>query len=232
VADNGLGAAVHVIAKKSTEVAIGADLPARADLLVSEIFSSELLGEGVLPSIEDAKRRLLAPGARVIPAAGSVMCALFGGEGIRENIQVGQVCGFDLSRFNAIASQKRFLHRGDLGLDLLSEPAEAFAFDFMAQDYFPAERRTLRLPVRVAGRCDGVVQWIRLRMRDDIVFENAPSSRSRASGWQQCLYRFADPIELRPGQTVVLCAAHNRSSVWFFLEGREFTAGGSGMLGG
>jgi type III protein arginine methyltransferase len=70
VADNGLAPPVTVIGKKSTKLEIGTDMEERADLLVSEILSSEFLGEGVLGSIEDAKRRLLKPGpASSRPAA-------------------------------------------------------------------------------------------------------------------------------------------------------------------
>ena len=44
------------------------DMAVRADVIVSEIFDSELLGEGLLPSLRDACSRLLAPGGVVIPA--------------------------------------------------------------------------------------------------------------------------------------------------------------------
>jgi len=43
-------------------------LPRRADLLVSELLDSTLLAEGLLPTVRDAWRRLLQPGARVVPA--------------------------------------------------------------------------------------------------------------------------------------------------------------------
>jgi protein O-GlcNAc transferase len=42
---NDLTSFIRVIPKKSTEIQVGGDLPQRANLLVSEIFSSELLGE-------------------------------------------------------------------------------------------------------------------------------------------------------------------------------------------
>lgn len=221
VAANGLRSSVNVVAKISTDLEVGVDLPRRANLLVSEILASELLGEGVLSSIEDAKRRLLEPGAAIIPAAGSVVCALFGGDAIRQHIMVDQVAGLDLGRFNSIASQKRLIYRDDLAIELMTEPTAAFEFEFMKCDYFPAERRTLRIPVTAAGRCWGVAQWIRLRLDDSHLYENHPATKSPTSSWQTCLYRFATPVDVRPGQTAVICAAHNRSAVWFFLEGIE-----------
>ncbi len=49
----------------STDLAVGwsADMPARADVIVMEIFDSVLLGEGVLPTMADAAARLLADGS-------------------------------------------------------------------------------------------------------------------------------------------------------------------------
>jgi len=72
IADNGLSHRINVLAKVSNDLKVGAELEHQADILVSEVLSSELLGEHVLPSIEEARRRLLKPGGRVIPASGSV----------------------------------------------------------------------------------------------------------------------------------------------------------------
>lgn len=221
VAANGWESSVSVIAKMSKDVVIGVDLPQRANLLVSEILSSELLGEGVLASIEDAKRRLLEPNAKIIPATGSVVIALFGSDAIKKNMMVDDVLGFNLSGFNAIASRKRYVHRHDLDIGLLTDSTEAFMFDFVQHDYFPAERKTLRIPITVAGCCYGVAQWIRLKLDDTVTFENHPSIKTPASSWQTCFYRFPAPIHVHPGQTAIICAAHNRSAAWFFWEGLE-----------
>jgi len=218
---NDLSSLIRVIPKKSTEIQVGSELPQRANLLVSEIFSSELLGEGVLSSIEDAKRRLLTRDAIIIPAVGKIVFALFGGEGVKKSIYVDEVCGFDLSKFNDISSQKRMLYRNDLDVNLLTEDTEGFAFDFTKQDYFPNESKIVRLPIIANGRCYGAIQWIRLQMDDDIVFENHPSIKAEASGWQQCLYRFPAPVDVVAGQTAVITVAHNRAAVWFTLDSVE-----------
>lgn len=224
IQDNQLQASIQVIAKKSTDIAIGAnkqsELPQQADILVSEIFSSELLGEHVLPSLEDAKRRLLKPQGRVIPAAGSILIALFTGDDIRRNLMVDNSFGFDLQRFNSIVSKKRMIARNDLNITLLSDSIEAFRFDFEAEDDFPAHSKSLRIPVTAAGICYGVVQWLRLDMTSDqnIVFENHPSQKSTVSNWQQCAYLFDAPIDVNIGQTVIVNAAHNRAVPWFYLD--------------
>ena len=221
IADNLLTSSIRVIPKKSTELQVGSELPQRANLLVSEIFSSELLGEGVLPSIEDAKQRLLTPDARIIPASGSIVFALFGGDEIKKNIMADQVCGFDLRKFNAIVARKQLCYRNDLAIDLLTGTAEAFSFNFAQQDHFPNESKTVHLPIEASGRCYGIIQWIRLHMDDRHLFENHPSLRAASSSWQQVIYPFPAPIDVVAGQTAVISVAHNRTSVWFYFEGLE-----------
>ncbi len=224
IKDNKFEKTIKVIAKKSTDIEISAekdnDMPEQADILVSEIFSSELLGEYVLPSLEDAKRRLLKPQSKVIPAAGSIMIGLFTGDDIRQNLIVDDSFGFNLQRFNSVVSKKRMIARNDLNIELLSDGIEAFNFDFEGDDYFPAQSKSLRITVKTAGRCYGLVQWMRLDMNGDqkVMFENHPSQTSKISNWQQCTYLFDEPIDVKAGQAVIINAAHNRAVPWFWLD--------------
>jgi hypothetical protein len=61
---NGLAHRITVIRGWSTEV----KLPERADVLVSELIGNDPLAEGVLGLTKDALRRLLKPGARLVPS--------------------------------------------------------------------------------------------------------------------------------------------------------------------
>lgn len=218
---NGLDKRINVISKRSNDVAVGVNLTDKADILVSEIFSSELLAEKVLPSIEDAKRRLLKQDAHVIPAAGSIMVALFGGDDIRSNLIVEDSCGFNLRPFNSIVAKKQFIYRNDLHIDLLTDDIEAFRFDFQNDAFFPSQEKVLRIPIKFSGRCYGIVQWIRLQMDRDIIFENHPSAKTPASSWQLCTYILPSPFDVKANQTALVSSIHNRINPWFSLEGFE-----------
>jgi tetratricopeptide (TPR) repeat protein len=220
IADNKLEKTINVIAKKSTDINIDEGLDTKADILVSEIFSSELLGEHVLPSLEDAKKRLLKPQGKVIPAAGSIMIGLFTGENIRRNLLVDDAFGFNLQGFNKIVSKKRMIARNDLDIELLSDGVAAFSFDFEGESTFPAQTKMIEITVKSAGLCYGLVQWMQLDMNGDqkVMFENHPSQTSKVSNWQQCAYLFDAPIEVKAGQTVVVNAAHNRAVPWFYFN--------------
>jgi len=218
VADNGYEQSIKVISKRSAEIHVGEDLPRKADILVAEIFSSELLGEQVLPSIEDAKRRLLAPQGLVIPSAGSIMIALFGGGELTRNVVVEDSFGFNLQRFNALISEKQVTARTDLKVQMLSDDVEAFRFEFQSDASFPGETRQLSIPITAPGRCYGIIQWIRLQMHENIRFENHPAETSPVSNWQHCTYVFAKPIDVKPGQVAMVSASHNRIVPWFCLD--------------
>ncbi len=218
IKDNQFENTISVISKKSLDIEIGVEISEQADILVSEIFSSELLGEHVLPSLEDAKRRLLKPQGQVIPAAGSIMIALFTGDDIKRNLIVDDSFGFNLQRFNSVVSNKRMIARNDLEIELLSDGIAAFDFDFESNDYFPSETKSVLITVKTAGRCYGIVQWMRLDMAKgkNIVFENHPSQTSKVSNWQQCAYLFDAPIDVVVGQLVTINAMHNRAVPWFY----------------
>ena len=219
IAENGLAQRIRVISKKSTEAAVGTDLPGVADILVSEVFSNEFLAEGVLSSIEDAKRRMLIPSPRIIPAAGSIMIALFGGDDIGSNLVVEDCCGFNLRHFNSVINRKHVVTRNDLKIELLTEDVEAFRFDFEKESFFPPQEKTLRIPVRTPGRCLGIIQWIRMEMGTELMFENHPSVKAPASGWQHCVYKFETPVNLEKNQIATVAAAHDRLVPWFSLIG-------------
>lgn len=212
---NGLQDRITVVSKPSYALQLGEDLPEKADILVHEIFSSELLGEQVLPALEDAKARLLAPGGLVLPARASIMIALVSGAELGNELHVEKAFGFDLSPFNAIYPKKRPIHREDLPRVLLSADVEAFHFDFVGQSRFPPEKKQLEIPVTTAGLCYGVIQWIRFDFGHGIFFENHPSQRRAVASWQHTIYRFLQPLQLQAGAVVKVSAAHDRSRPWF-----------------
>jgi type II protein arginine methyltransferase len=88
VAANGLADRVKVIAKRSADLRIGPDLQEPAEILVSEVFGSAVLNEHVIPTVEDARARLLRPGATVIPSGARVRVYLAGGAALESHLFV------------------------------------------------------------------------------------------------------------------------------------------------
>ena len=214
---NGFDNSVKVIAKASKDISIGEDLTEKADLIVSEVISNEFLGEGVLDTVEDAKKRLLAPGGRMIPEAGCIMINLVGGEAIGKKLYIGKVLGFNLEPFNKIKPRKISIDQQMNSVELLTNDAIAFQFDFQEKDEFPREVKTLELKVQKTGKCFGIIQWVLLRLVDDIIFENHPVKQVAESAWHPMFYPFYKPLNLLKNQVIHIQATHNRTSANFKL---------------
>ncbi|HYE27103.1 MAG TPA: 50S ribosomal protein L11 methyltransferase [Allosphingosinicella sp.] len=196
VALNGLDAAVRVIGRKSTELD-PEEIGGPADLIVAEIVSNDLLGEGVLPVMEDAVRRLLKPGGAIVPAAGAAMVALARWTGLEEALS--DVSGFDLSPFSTLAGIPHRLEVDDRRLSLSSEAAALFEFPFASGGPWRGGRATVALTATAPA--NGIVQWIRLRMDEDGVYENRPGHEA-ASCWAALFTPFDPAREAQPGEIV------------------------------
>ena len=208
IAANGLSDRIHLLPMKSTDVVVGRDMPERADLLVSEILSSEFIGEGVAPALRHAHAELLKPGAASIPRGGAVMAFLVGGEEFGRHFFVGQSAGFDLSAFNALRPEVASLHFQNHRFEAMSEKTAVLrlAYPFAEE---PPQTFSVRFPVVRSGRCFGVGQWISIELDGEVSFANDPTADTggEPSGWQHIFYPFERPLEVEAGQTVEVAVA-------------------------
>ncbi|MDX2222805.1 MAG: tetratricopeptide repeat protein [Rhodospirillaceae bacterium] len=221
VAHNGLGGRITVLDKASWELAVGAGLPRPADVLMAEIFSAQLLSEDVIPSLEDAKARLLAPGGVVIPAMGVMRGALVDSDQLAQLTRVGHVEGFDLSAFNTFSPPLMNLEAPNTVLTWLSDPVDLFAFDFQNEDRWPRAENEVAVAVTRSGLCQGVVQWLWLALDDATTYENPPLGPKglRTPHWTPLLYTFPEAQALTAGQTVTLRVVHDRKGARVDLAG-------------
>ena len=212
IAANGLSDRIALHARHSDQLEVGRELAARAEVLVTETFSSGVLSESVLVTLEHARRHLLTPDAAVIPRRAEAHGYLVAGEAIEAHLFAPRHAGFDLSPFDLFAPSKVGLHLDRLRHEVLSDDFEIFAFD-LTQTSFTAERRALTVTATRPGRCVGVAQWLRLDLDAETTYENRPTAEAGANGWMHVLYRFAAPVELKAGDEVRLLASHNRTAM-------------------
>jgi type II protein arginine methyltransferase len=211
IALNGHAEAITVVARPSAELVPGRDLPAPADILVSEILSSDLLAEGVLDTFEDAQRRLLRPGASIIPRAASAIGCLVESPVLANYAGVTRAAGFDVSPFAALAAQRLPVH-GRMGQwRRLSPDLELLRLDLTQPRHDPA-LAPLAIPVLADGVALGVLQWMHLDLAPGIAFANHPESAGDG-GWMPILHSFPRPIPVRAGGSLALMAGHDRSSL-------------------
>lgn len=211
IAANGYREQIDIFEKPSTELSVGREMKARADILISEILSSDLLAEDVLKTFEDAHARLVREDAIVIPRAAAAMGCLVASETLSNYAHVGEVSGFDVSQFNALAPLRLPVHGTMTEWTRLSDDFEIAAVDLTAHKHAAALRK-ISVPVQADGTAVGVVQWMKVDLIEGVVFDNHPDGY-HDGGWLQVLHTFPQPVEVRAGTSLAMLVGHDRTSL-------------------
>ena len=208
---NGFGDRITVVGKSSADLIVGEDMAERADILISEILSSDLLAEHVLPTFEDARRRLLRDDAIIIPARVSAMGCLVESAVLERYSQVGHVSGFDVSAFNALAPQRLPVHGKMTAWRRLSADTALLTLDLTSGDNLPGTT-ILSIEAQEDGDAVGILQWMKVELSPGCDFSNHPDGYSEG-GWLQILHPFERTRRVRKGERVEIAAGHDRSSL-------------------
>ena len=204
VAANGLSERIGVVGRRSALLEVGRDLPEAADVLIMEIFDTVLIGEGVLPSLADARRRLLKPGARVLPQGGRLYAAAVEVPVLRRLNPIRQVAGFDLGGFDVFrnpAGEMTELSREEHRL--LTDPFPLFDFDF--REAVPgAGQKRLDVAAAAAGSVHAAAVWYDLHLDGAITVSTAPGTKG--NHWAQALSFLPADIPVKPGDKLAVHA--------------------------
>lgn len=214
VARNGFAHRITVIDKHSKDVDVG-ELDGPVDILVSEIVSNEMLGEGVLPAMEDAIARLVKPGGIIIPAQGTIRVALAHLADFPRTI--GTVSGFNLSAFDDLREPNFRIPTNRRGLTLASDAVDLFAFDFTSTAPWSGDRAQATL--RATGQpANGLVQWITLDMDGVTAYENRPSTEAPPSAWAAVFHAFETMLDPQDGQDIPVLGQHDMANVRLWID--------------
>jgi type II protein arginine methyltransferase len=214
VARNGYADRVKVVAKHSGDLKLGVDLSDRADVLVSEIISSNVVGELALQSIEPVRKDLLKPEAIIIPALVSARVALAEAPAPRE---MNLVSGFDLSPFNRLLRPIRMVGVDSPAVTLRSSAHDLLSVDFQSGRFAFGGRASAQLR-STGGRVNAVVQWLFMDMDGlGTVHENRPALGFR-SAWGAAVHHLPSPIETSPGQPFAVTGAHDLAGLNIWAE--------------
>lgn len=209
VAHNGMADRVTVLAKHSRDV-MPDDIGGRADVLVSEIVSNDMVTEDALPALEDVMARLVKPDAAIIPAAGEVRVAL-AFDARLDKRRMGMVSGFDLAPFDCLAAPFYQIPVGSPALSLRSAPQPLFGFDFRTGGPWPWQQGEVALTAN-GGPVNGIVQWIALTMDDQVDYENMPDAGAR-SCWAAIFHPLPAIVDPNKGQKISVFGHHDRVSL-------------------
>jgi type II protein arginine methyltransferase len=211
VAMNGYADRIKVVPKKSDQLVVGEDLESRADILVSEILSSDLLSESVLSTFEDALARLVREDATIVPRAVTARGCLIESDVLSKYAFVDKVSGFDVSPFTSLASQRLPVHGKLTSWRRLSGDHDLVHIDLRMRRHLGTTWK-LSIPVTTDGTAVGIMQWMLVDVAEGVAFSNPPDDYSDG-GWLQLVHTFPRPIPVSAGDVFELIAGHDRTSL-------------------
>jgi predicted nicotinamide N-methyase len=217
VARNGMTDRVTVVDRHSSALEVGPDLPERADVLISELLDPTLLAEGVLPSVRDARTRLLKPGAVVLPGRAVVWAVLLEAPDREAVAPVRSIEGLDLSPMEMLRDPNRAIVTRLAGepVRVLTEPFAALHIDLSDPGPAGAEHGAeSRVAVTAAGTVHGIGWWFELVLDDVVSLSTGPDEGMH---WPQVLQLSPSHRPVRVGDEIPVHAAHDDAGVRFDL---------------
>jgi hypothetical protein len=184
---------VHLICGFSNKIT----LPERCEVLVHDLIGNIASAEGMIPFIEDAKRRLLTPDAVHIPER-CVTCAVLAEDPtltLAERTFSYVLRGFQ--RLDRLPFVRVF---GFRPRDALSEPYVFEDFSFRQVQQF---QRSVRLDMEIKrdGLLHGVFFFLRIYFNETRVL----NTWATPTCWETPFVRFKQPAQVKAGDRVELC---------------------------
>ncbi|KAK4262605.1 hypothetical protein QN277_028146 [Acacia crassicarpa] len=231
---------IKIINKRSDELKVGVDIPSRADVLVSEILDSELLGEGLIPTLQHAHDMLLVENPLTVPYRATTYGQLVESRFLSQlhdlrNNEASVSDGIHLippglDSVLSIKYQQYAMHCNPLReeIKLLSEPFKVFEFEFSKRPESHGETE-LWIKANNDGRLHAVISWwvLQLDQEGTIYYSTAPrwidlptiiSSVDWCDHWKQCVWFVpGDGISTFKGDTICLHAIHTDTKILYNL---------------
>ncbi|XP_018421871.1 PREDICTED: protein arginine N-methyltransferase 7 [Nanorana parkeri] len=235
---NGFGDKIKVINKHSKEVTLGpdGDMMQRANILITELFDTELIGEGALPSYEHAQQNLMQERWEAVPHRATVYAQVVESHRLWSmnkllpiNLDHGlikpplelQTCPGAPSVCDVQLSQ---LSTDDF--NTLSDIMVIFRVDFSQQ----VSSTTVSHPVNFTSNANGeaqvVLSWwdidmdpegtINCTMKPGWLYSDDHSVPWR-DHWMQCVYFLPEERKVTLGEELCLTAHQDDYCVWYTL---------------
>ncbi|KAL4002504.1 Ribosomal protein L11 methyltransferase (PrmA) family protein [Acanthocheilonema viteae] len=234
VQKNGYSGQIRLIASRSTELTDEQiSTIEKGDVVVAEVFDTELIGEGALRTFKEAHQKLVKPGCRVIPASAKVLLVPVQSDFLMRfhrlpfrHFKVPEVC-----KRCPGAGAIHDIHISEVPKEeicALAEPFVAFSFNFedgCSINYNETNVRTF--DAQLDGTFEAILMWWELDMdgTGQNILSTTPKWWNKEAKWRdhwvQGVYYLAQSIQVRKNETVSLRCCHDEFSFWFALPQDE-----------
>jgi hypothetical protein len=161
------------------------------------------LFNGALASLQDAKKRFLAPGGVMIPRRDVVKAAIMECQEIYSELVAPWstcVAGAELSIPRRL--ELNTAHGGRIKFEqLMSEPQEFCTLDYLG-DRSPNVSTKLSFRATRGGMAHGICVWFETELYEDIGFSAGPESPLTVYG--QLLLPWLEPVVIKEGQEILV----------------------------
>ncbi|NXD24577.1 ANM7 methyltransferase, partial [Spelaeornis formosus] len=242
VEKNGFSDKVKVINKHSTEVTVGpdGDMQCQANILVTELFDTELIGEGALPTYEHAHKYLVKEGCEAVPHRATVYVQLVESRRmwswkklfpVRVEAEDGEkilVPPSEIENCPGVPSvcdiQLNQMPSSDFST--LSDVVTMFSVDFSKPVQSASTYYRVQLEPVKSGKAQIVLSWWDIDMEPSgmINCTMAPywvkptSALQWRDHWMQCVYFLPREEPVLQGEKLYLTACRDEYSVWYNLQ--------------
>ena len=193
--EHGAADRIEFIQELSTKV----DLPERADVIVADLRGVLPWFGHHIPSIIDARKRLLAPGGILIPSCDKVWAAVVEtATHYDQMVKPWEHDGFNLSaaRNMAVNLWRKVRVEPD---NLLGQPVCWYQLDYGSVEEANV-CRDIALTANRRGTAHGIVMWFDAEVFDGISFSNAPGGEELIYG--QAFFPFKEPVDVDAGDRI------------------------------
>ncbi|XP_025226012.1 protein arginine N-methyltransferase 7 isoform X2 [Theropithecus gelada] len=243
VEKNGFSDKIMVINKHSTEVTVGpeGDMPCRANILVTELFDTELIGEGALPSYEHAHRHLVEENCEAVPHRATIYAQLVESRRmwswnklfpIHLQTSLGEqviVPPVDLENCPGAPSvcDIQLSQVSPADFTVLSDVLPMFSIDFSKQVSSSAACHSRQFEPLTSGRAQVVLSWWDIEMDPEgkircttapFWAHSDPEEMQWRDHWMQCVYFLPQEEPVVQGSALCLVAHHDDYCVWYSLQ--------------
>ncbi|RLN52260.1 hypothetical protein BBP00_00009682 [Phytophthora kernoviae] len=215
-------------------------LPRRADMLVSELFDSVLLGEAVLPTIRHAMQHLLQPDAVIVPERAMVFAQVVESEPIyhfnsfavpeQQSEQTGIPSATRKAKLARSGTAWQceggkpalpvHFHALENDSKVLTKPTKVLSFDFTKPSTGVASYEETVIDTVEAGKAQAVLMWweVSFDANDKVVYSTEPGVQNWQDHWVQVVFPIVGDIRVQSQDKLVLRAHHDDIRIWFDVE--------------
>ncbi|KAJ0178126.1 hypothetical protein K1T71_005949 [Dendrolimus kikuchii] len=247
---NGVSDKITVIPKRSTELTVGegGDMKEKANILVTEVFDTELIGEGALSTFSHAHKHLLTEDCIVVPDSAVIYAQVVECPTLQKWNKLNDLADDDLEIILKTPQKMKDCAGSAAVHDIqlsqlprhafreLSEQIPVFYYDWSGRTPIPMKRTVKQdFTVIATGKAQAVFMWWELNMDPEgkIVINCAPwwahpeanisSERPQdlipwRDHWMQAVYYLPQEQSVQKDSELCLISCQDEYSLWFYLD--------------